>query len=752
MTSLLAWIWLPAVLLAVGTGLGLLCEAITRVRLPGAIVAAVGMCAGILIVTVAYELHATSAVVTPLLVVLALVGVVLRRDGLAARLRPGPAGLAALGAYGLYLAPVVLSGSWTWEGYNYTNDPANTLTTTWWILGHGATVPPAGVSTTLNVAGSLVDQGYPIAPHLFMGSIAPLAGIGLVAAYQPFIAFVAALAAAAFTQIARAAGVRPWAAAAVGLFATGANLMYVYGSLGGLKELMTVAALATATAIACQVPARDWTYGLVAVFVVALAAIVPTLSTGGIAYAGLLAIVPFSLAVVAHAREPRERRRRLLRVLGQAAFGAVCFLALTAFTLADARALRVDRRDRAQRDPARPAPAPAAARPDRRHLVGRRLAAARRRGRDVDAQPRPARARLRRRRARRRPAPAPPPRARARRSVRGRRGDRGHRPADVAVRRVEAARDRDPVRAADGGHRARTARRAPAGRGPRRRRGDRRRGPLHGRDRLPHRPPRADRAHGGDAGHGGGVARHGPRPAPRQRRVVEVLLSRQPRPEPGRDLVGREAVGPALGLRPGQPVLRPRHAQAELRVGLPGDRHTQLARRQPPAGELPPGAPQRLLPAVGARPADDGRQPHAAAGRVQRAGRAALRGRPALRPAPGAPGRRARRRPLGHERRDDAAGQRPGRELAPLTRAARRDRPVRAGARRDGARDGRRALPRLAAGQQRPPGVRADRRAPDRRDAAGEHHGAVDRRRRGDAAHGPSPARDRPSRRVARAR
>ena len=230
----------------------------------------------------------------------------------------------------------MLSGSWTWEGYNYTNDPANTLTTTWWILGHGATVPPAGVSTTLNVAGSLVDQGYPIAPHLFMGSIAPLAGIGLVAAYQPFIAFVAALAAAAFTQIARAAGVRPWAAAAVGLFATGANLMYVYGSLGGLKELMTVAALATATAIACQVPARDWTYGLVAVFVVALAAIVPTLSTGGIAYAGLLAIVPFSLAVVAHAREPRERRRRLLRVLGQAAFGAVCFLALTAFTLADA--------------------------------------------------------------------------------------------------------------------------------------------------------------------------------------------------------------------------------------------------------------------------------------------------------------------------------------------------------------------------------------------------------------------------------
>ena len=38
--------------------------------------------------------------------------------------------------------PTALSGSWTWAGYNYTNDPANTMTTTAWIVSARLCAPP----------------------------------------------------------------------------------------------------------------------------------------------------------------------------------------------------------------------------------------------------------------------------------------------------------------------------------------------------------------------------------------------------------------------------------------------------------------------------------------------------------------------------------------------------------------------------------------------------------------------------------
>ena len=336
MTSFLAWVWTPLVLLAVCGGLGLLLEALTRTRLPAALLAPIGLCLGVLLVIPAYEVGATDVVVAVVLCALAIAGVALGRRGLLERLRPGPAAAAALATYGLYLAPVVLSGSWTWAGYNYTNDPANTLTAAAWILGHGATPPAEGISTSANVAAMLMDSGYPLGPHLFLGSLLPLAGVSLVAAYQPFIAFAVAMAAAALCAVARAAGLRAPAAGLAAFAAAGGSLLYIYGQLGGLKELVTVTALAAATGVAATVAPREWTARSVVALVVPLAATVPTLSTGGIAYAGLLALVPFGGALIANWRDARDRPRRLRALAGQAAVGVGCFLVLTAFTLADA--------------------------------------------------------------------------------------------------------------------------------------------------------------------------------------------------------------------------------------------------------------------------------------------------------------------------------------------------------------------------------------------------------------------------------
>jgi hypothetical protein len=340
MTTALAWIWLPALAVATALGVGLLAERIARFRLPGALVAPVGFAGAIVLVAACYELGATRTVALPLLLVAAAAGLVMGRDGLAERLRPGPAGAAALGGFLLYLAPVALSGHWTWPGYNFTNDPSLTFLGVDWIVHHGATQPAAPDSTYEILAGQMVDVGYPLGSHLLLGTLTPLAGGQFAAVVQPFIAVVVGLGAAAMVHLARAAEMPRWAAAGAAVTASGAGLLYAYGQLGGLKEIATVMLLATAAAVAqagilgrpAGEPgaARRLELGAVALAALVLAALVPVLAAGGLAYAGLLALAVVAVVVLSRERPP-------VRALATAAaLGAAVFVLASAAPLADA--------------------------------------------------------------------------------------------------------------------------------------------------------------------------------------------------------------------------------------------------------------------------------------------------------------------------------------------------------------------------------------------------------------------------------
>ncbi|MGZ4279106.1 MAG: hypothetical protein ACXVVU_20845 [Solirubrobacteraceae bacterium] len=329
MQSILAWIWAPVVMFAVCLGLGLLLEAATRHRPDPALLAPLGFAVALVLVTPLYMAHLHAGVAAVVLVVLAVAGFALRRGELG-RLRPGPALAAGAAAFLLYLAPTAFSGSWTWAGYNFTNDPANTLSATWWILHHGFTAPADPQSTTGIISKSSIDLGYPLGAHLVAGTFRPLVGVPLIALYQSYMAFVMALAAAALTRVARAAGLHPLAAIVAAVAAVGANLLYVYGQLGGVKELAVVALLATAAGIAAQLSPGRWTIGVVATAVVPLAAIVPVYSAGGVAYAGLLAVAVAAVAV------PDRGRRPLRALLVSAALGAVLFAVLSGPALAPA--------------------------------------------------------------------------------------------------------------------------------------------------------------------------------------------------------------------------------------------------------------------------------------------------------------------------------------------------------------------------------------------------------------------------------
>jgi hypothetical protein len=330
MTTVLAWVWVPLVVLATALGVGLLAERFARHRLPGGLLAPVGFAGAIVLVSACYQAGLTRAVTLPLLLVVAVAGLVTGRAGLAGRLRPGPAGAAALGSFLLYLAPVALSGHWTWAGYNFTNDQSLTFLAVDWVVHHGAGSFESTRSTYDIVASQMMDNGYPLGSHLLLGTLTPLTGIPFAATFQAFLALVIALGAAAMVSLGRAARMPAWAAVVAAIAATGGGLLYAYGQLGGLKEMATVTLLVTAAAVAQEGVIDRLRLGAVALAAVVLAALVPVLSAAGLAYAGLVAVAILAALLISRERPP-------LRRLGlAAALAIVVFLVAVAAPLADA--------------------------------------------------------------------------------------------------------------------------------------------------------------------------------------------------------------------------------------------------------------------------------------------------------------------------------------------------------------------------------------------------------------------------------
>ena len=305
MESLLAWVLFPLLVYVVAVGLGLLVGRIVRAPLPAGLLAPVGLCAAVVTALPAYKLGASVWVGAPLLALLALAGWLLeRRDLSRERLLPGWPLAAALATYALFMAPVVLSGHWTWLGYNFVNDTAVNLLMTDHVAEQGVTMPDGPDSTTTWVVGGTLDSRYPMGLHALLASLHGLVGfLPLEAVNQPFIAMLAALAAMAFTFLAGRLGVAGPLAAALGLVAAGANLTYQYAAHGAFKEVAVVLVIAAGAAL-CRVALDErLPLGVVAQLGIVFAAGLVIFSTAAVAYAGVFALV-LTAAVVASPWRP----------------------------------------------------------------------------------------------------------------------------------------------------------------------------------------------------------------------------------------------------------------------------------------------------------------------------------------------------------------------------------------------------------------------------------------------------------------
>ena len=325
--SLAAWLGLPLLLHLVASGVGMTAERVARFPLRDALLAPTGACLAVLVALPVVQLHAPALVTALILVALALTGLILNRRALRARLLPGWPALAALAAYALYLAPVVLSGHWTWLGYNFVNDTAIHLAMIDHVAEHGSAMAGGLPSTHDNAVNGTLSSGYPLGTYGLLAALKWLLPLETAALYQPFIGCLAALAAMAFAALARREGASGPAAAAIALAAAGASITYQYALHGAIKELALVLVLAVVAVLVREALDARLHPGAVALAALCSATGVGVFSAAAGAYSlALGALVLLAVAI--------ERERPARKTIAVAAGVAVAAFVVAALPIA----------------------------------------------------------------------------------------------------------------------------------------------------------------------------------------------------------------------------------------------------------------------------------------------------------------------------------------------------------------------------------------------------------------------------------
>ena len=317
MQSAVAWIGLPLVLLLAAAGVGLALERLLRRSLPDGLLAPVGACGAIAVTLPVYKLGASAPMAAVLLAALAMTGLALSRRGLPRRLGAGWAGVAGLAAYGLYLAPVVLTGHWTWLGYNFVNDTAVNLVMTDHVARHGVRLlDQPSPSTTASIIQGTLGTSYPMGIHALLATVAAYVPAPLEALYQPFIAALAAMTAMSLTVLARALSLPGVVAAGIGGLASGANLTFHYAGHGAFKEVAVAMMVAATAAVSREALDRRLDPATMALAGVCLAAALLVFAAAAAPY-----VAVFGLSLLAATALDRTRRPSPRRLLAAVAAG-----------------------------------------------------------------------------------------------------------------------------------------------------------------------------------------------------------------------------------------------------------------------------------------------------------------------------------------------------------------------------------------------------------------------------------------------
>ena len=306
-----AWVGLPAAFLLSCLGTGLLAERLVRVTLPAVLLVPLGLCVSVTLVLPVYVLGANAWVAGPLLLVATVAGLVLGRAGLRSRLRPGPATLAALVVFLVYLSPSLFAGSWTWTGYNFLNDTAVQFLLTDQLAREGADKVTGELSTRSLTLAAYLDTAYPLGSHAHLATLKWALGARVEVVYLAHLAMLVIAGMLALVGLATRLGLGAASAALAGAGAVGANLLFAYALQGSIKEVAIFATLMATVALGREMLASPKPARSAVLVGVGAAASLCTLSAAAGPY-----LVALALALVAGAfvLPTSPARRRLPQV------------------------------------------------------------------------------------------------------------------------------------------------------------------------------------------------------------------------------------------------------------------------------------------------------------------------------------------------------------------------------------------------------------------------------------------------------
>jgi hypothetical protein len=328
MQTLIAFVGLPLVVAVTTIGLGLLAERAAQTRVPDGLLAPLGFCLATCLLLGVYALHLHVEVAVGVLIAGTAAGFALARRELPKRLNPGWPGVAALAVYVLYAAPMLVSGGWTWSGYNFLNDTAVQFLLVDHLKVTGTQSGPPALTTAGEVIRTYLESGYPLGTHAYLATLSGLLGSPVEVLYQGFVSAMAALGAMALAVLTGRIGFSARAGALVALVAVASNLAYNYGLQGSIKEVGVLCALAASMALAVEVVRADNPIAAAALLGVGAAAVLSVYSAAGVPYVLAVGVTLAATVLLVHGRRSFTRRW-----LGAAAAVIAATAVLSAATL-----------------------------------------------------------------------------------------------------------------------------------------------------------------------------------------------------------------------------------------------------------------------------------------------------------------------------------------------------------------------------------------------------------------------------------
>src|SRR3954447_6586928 len=326
---LFSWLLVPALLCVLSMGCGLLvawaAERTGAPRgepFPGVLILPIGFAAVVVTASLVTTWKATAplAGVAPLAVALAGLVAGRRRLGgwtrasLARGLWPGIAGAVAFAAVG---APVVLTGRAGFTGFAKITDLAHQISFVEWLRTEGRTAIAAGNSSFQEIVDKLVSSSYPGGTQSVVASMGDLGHVDVMWAYQPVLAFIAAmLGLTLYVVLRRAIPSRPVRAIAAGVAAQ-PSILYAYALAGGVTEVSGAAASVLVAAILAERRPLGWSR--VVPGAVALASAYSIFNLTVLPWVGMI----FAVLFVWDLASDRARGRTVARWAGMVALTAL---------------------------------------------------------------------------------------------------------------------------------------------------------------------------------------------------------------------------------------------------------------------------------------------------------------------------------------------------------------------------------------------------------------------------------------------